>query len=357
MNKAAPRTTFPITFFPDYRSTNPYQTLHYESLTPLFHAEPGTIKDAIAAQSVSSGSAHLFHLHWEHAVFAGTGDPRAVDDFLDDVERFRALGGRVIWTVHNLAPHEETKRRANADLQLGLCKLADIVHLHSLPALAAAKLELPLQSRRVRVIAHPNFEGAYPVYPREIARKELGLPEDGRIVLCPGRIAAYKQPVELVAAFLAHAGANDRLILAGETARGFVFEVPCDARIIHRPGFETPEDVGRLHAAADFIALPYRVSLTSGSAILAATLGRAVLGTDTPGLRDAVGPPKTGHLYPPGALNDAMREALQEPVEIWAERGLAAAAEAGARDRAVIAAGWLDVLTLLARPPFQRTGD
>ena len=356
MNEAVNVTPVPVTFFPDYRPTNPYQTLLYESLGPEFSAAPGTIRDALSNQQETPGRPHIFHLHWEHAVFTGTGDPEIVDEFLDDLDRFRATGGKVVWTIHNLSPHDGSKTSANDDLQSGLSKLADILHLHSLSALAAARQELDLPDRNVRIIAHQNYQGAYPVFPRSVARADLGLSSAKMIVLCPGRIAPYKQPHELVEAFLKGSSPDDRLIFAGETARNFDFVLPEDERLVHRDGFATPEEVGRLHAAADFIALPYRASLTSGSAILAATLGRAVIGPDTPGLQDVVVPPRSGLVYRKGDLEGVLRTALTEDAKTWQDRGEEAAVLASARNQETVAAAWRDTMHSLARQDTGRLG-
>lgn len=338
-----------ITFFPDYRGTNPYQTLLYESLEPAFSAEPGSIEDALSRQADAPARPHVFHLHWEHAVLMGAGAPKSVEDFLDAISRFCAAGGKLVWTIHNLAPHDTEKGAANDDLQAGLCELADILHLHSLHALTAARAEMKLPDRKIRIIAHHNYEGAYPVYARATARSDLGLSGARRVVLSPGRIAPYKQPADLAESFLASAGPDDRLVFAGEVARNFDLELPDDNRLLLFEGFATQEDVGRLHAAADFVVLPYRASLTSGSAILAATLARAVLGPDTPGLRDVVDPPKSGLIYEDGGLNDALRSALEEDPEVWANRGRHAATLAVARSRKTLAATWQDVLTSLTK--------
>lgn len=346
----------PITFFPDYRGTNPYQTLLYESLEPAFMAEPGSIGDALNLQEVAPERPHLFHLHWEHAVLIGTGAPKTVEAFLDAVGSFRAAGGKVVWTIHNLAPHDRQKNAANEDLQAGLCELADILHLHSLHALTAARTEMKLPERKIRIIAHHNYEGAYPVYARSAARAELGLSGAHRVVLSPGRIAAYKQPAKLAEAFLASAGPDDRLVFAGERASNFSLELPDDDRLVLFEGFATQESVGKLHAAADFVVLPYRASLTSGSAILAATFARAVLGPDTPGLRDVIDPPKSGVIYQNGGLADALKRALEDDPGTWADRGRHAAETAAARDRTTLAATWQDVLTSLTKSPVGRFG-
>jgi len=338
-----------ISYFPDYRGTNPYQTLLYESLEPAFTAEPGSIEDALRLQAGTPERPHLFHLHWEHAVLIGAGAPKSVEEFLDGMSQFRTAGGKVVWTIHNLAPHDRQKGAANEDLQAGLCELADILHLHSLHALTAARAELKLPERKIRIIAHHNYEGAYPVYARSAARRDLGLSEARRVVLSPGRIAPYKQPEELAEAFLALAGPDDRLVFAGELASNFNPELPDDGRLVIKKGFATQEQVGKLHAAADFVVLPYRASLTSGSAILAATFARAVLGPDTPGLRDVIDPPKTGLIYENGGLADALESALKEDTAVWTDRGRHAAEAVAARNRKTLAATWQDVLTSLTK--------
>ena len=338
-----------ITFFPDYRATNPYQTLLYESLEPAFTAQPGSIEDALGLKAGTPDRPALFHLHWEHAVLMGAVAPKSVEDFLDGISRFRAAGGKVVWTIHNLAPHDTEKSAANDDLQAGLCELADILHLHSLHALTAARAEMRLPERKIRIIAHHNYEGAYPVHARSAARSDLGLSGARRVVLCPGRIAPYKQPAELAEAFLASARPDDCLVFAGELARNFDPVLPDDERLVLKQGFATQDDVGRLHAAADFLVLPYRASLTSGSAILAATLARAVLGPDTPGLRDVIDHPVSGLIYEDGNLAEALKEALGEDTDAWANRGRQAAAAAAARDRKTLAATWQDVLTSLTK--------
>lgn len=353
MPAAPPARPCQLTFFPDYRSANPYQALLYDQrLGPGIEGLPGTVTDALQRQAAHADRPAIFHLHWEHATLT---EPRAsAEAVLNDIATFRDRGGRVIWTIHNLFPHDPGLRARTADLQAGLIELADVLHLHSLPATAAARRHLALPARKIRIIPHPNYAGAYPHVSRAVARPALRLPDASMVVLMPGRIAAYKRPADLVTAFLGAAGPEDRLIVAGHRAAGTRLEIPADPRVIIREGFAAPEEVSSLHAAADLVALPYAQSLTSGSAILAATLGRAVLGPDLPGLRDAVEPPRTGLLYDPdaeGALAAALAAALAEGPGIWAARGAEAARLAAARDGGMIAAAWRDLIAGLVAVP------
>ncbi len=355
MITAVPSRPVRLTYFPDYRTTNPYQTLLYAGLEPSMVAAPGTIQQALANQSAAQDCpTHIFHLHWEHQILS---DPDiTIEGFLDDLARFRDAGGLVIWTLHNLAPHEPLPKEQMADLYKGLISTVDIVQLHSLPAVAAACAHWPIPKEKIRIIPHGNYAGRYQIIQRAPARKELNLENAGMVVLLPGRIARYKCPEALIAAFLEIGGPDDHLILAGHLANGITLNTNDDPRIQVLDGFASEQDVSRLHACADIVALPYAESLTSGSAVLAATLGRGVLGPYTPGLRDAVDHGLTGFLYDPArenALRDALASALAEGPDIWNKRGLAAAKSSQARESAIVASAWNDLIAGLCASSHQ----
>ncbi len=331
-----------LTFFPDYRAANPVQSQLYDRLPPMIRAEPG----ASEILGPSQGRASVFHLHWEDAVLRQPGT--TAEGFLDRLQAFRGRGGRVIWTIHNLAAHDPALEPRLADLRAGLFALADVIHLHSLPAVAAARQRWDLPLHKVRVIAHPSYEGHYPQADRLRARADFGLEGAGMVLLLPGRIAAYKQPQALAAAFAAVAGPQDRLIIAGQMEQGLAFPRPDDPRIILRTGHADVAEVAQLHAAADLVVLPYDLSLTSGSALLAATLARGVLGPDCPGLRDAVEVGRSGVLYAEGGLQAALAYALSEGPAVWAMRGQAARSAMAGRDPAMLAAAWADLILGLA---------
>lgn len=348
MPRASP---VPVSFYPDFRETNPYQQLLYDAVGPTIDARPEPLSALVARLAVRPGPA-IFHVHWEDAVAFLPG--MTPERFLDDLVRLKDAGGRVVWSLHNLEPHEERYRVFAAELRAGLIDLADVLHVHSLPALAAAIAVWPLPMHRVRIVPHGNYDGAYPIIGRHEARAGLGLSGARMVLLLPGRIGAYKSPVALVTAFVNAAGPDDRLIVAGETMWEAA-SLPADHRVLVMSEFQSSEDFSRCHAAADAVVLPYRESLTSGSGVLAATLGRGILGADTPGLRDVVSSPAMGTLYDdaPGSLGSALARALTEGPEVWARRGQAAELEARARDWRAIGPVWRDIyLTLaLAAPP------
>ncbi|WP_108838636.1 glycosyltransferase family 4 protein [Tateyamaria sp. Alg231-49] len=342
MLNAAPPRPAEIRFFPDYRDFNPYQALLYRSLGPTVVASPLANFEALTSEAGTENATKILHLHWETAAISNGGfSPEA---FLDTLSQFRNGGGRIVWTMHNLLPHTARERAVAEQIRGGLLTLVDIVHLHSLPALAAAMQHHALPLNKVRIIPHGNYDGIYPAILRDKARAVLDLDAARTVVLLPGQIRAYKAPSALIDAFLETAGPDDRLILAGYRVSDVAdLSLPDDPRIIASFGFLTNEDLSQVYAAADIVALPYTDSLTSGSAILAQTLGRGVLGSDTAGLRDVVTTPATGVLYDqdaPDGLADALQAALNEGPETWAARGKEALQAVRARDWAMIGPTW-----------------
>lgn len=329
---------------------NPYQTQLYAAMHPFVSAKPGSVEDALHLQEKQAPRPVVFHLHWEHQVLIDA--QISVEDFLDALAAFKDAGGKIIWTRHNLYPHEEYPEQDLADLIGGIGGLADVIHFHSLEAVAAARQDRSLATTKIRVIPHASYRGSYQLVPRSDARAELGLDDARMVILLPGRIARYKDPQVVVDAFQRVAGPDDRLIVAGHFANGLQLETDGDARILLKEGFTSAEDLATFHAAADLVVLPYVRSLTSGSAILAATLERAVLGTSCPGLRDVVASGYNGVLYDPAAkdgLASALAEALKEGTDAWREKGLAAAQAAAARDADIIGGAWHDLMTGLVR--------
>ena len=340
------RERISVVFYPDYRNANPYQDLLYRSLEPLVAARSGTIDEL--ADLDPGARLPLFHLHWDDELTRHHDEAHSlhlVRSFLSALERFRERGGRVVWTMHNLESNHGRNRTAFAELRERLVDLVDVVHLHSLPAYAEARSAMDLPARKVRIVPHGDYCATYPRPERSAAKTELGLPDTGMIALLPGRISGYKNTDALIEAFLDTAGPDDRLAIVGVIAEAPASTaIGSDPRLVVVDGFATPEQLATWIAASDFVILPYLRSLTSGSAILAASLGRGVLGTRTPGIVDAVTHDVTGSIFPHERLKDALRDALAEGPEVWAERGRAAWAASRARDWGAIGHQWLDIL-------------
>ncbi len=358
INLTQPATVF---FGVDYRRTNPYQSLLYAAAGQSINAVSASPEEALAQLPDVAGRG-VYHLHWEDHIFRRmpvNEDRRgAVQKLLDDLDNFRAAGGRIIWTRHNLRPHEDAGAELHANMVPHLSKLADVTHVHSHAALEDLAQIGQANLASSAIIAHGNFANAYPEWSRAPARKELGFDDENLVFLLFGRQTDYKQTSHAAETFASIDDPEARLLIVGVGAETALGDVANDPRISCIDGFVADAEVGKYFAACDIALMPYSHSLTSGAALLAHTLGRGVLGVDAAGIRDVVSTGRTGLLYRQGdetGLSNALRIAMREGREVWKERGQTGSVVAAARDWAHIGTLWRALFQSLASEP--NTGD
>lgn len=321
----APRMTHSLLFFPDYRAANPYQTLLHQHAGRELYPQAGTIAEAVALQRQRSvGSRVLFHLHWEDAVYRQEPSEalawQVAQAFLGTLETFLEAGGALVWTLHNAAPHDGRYLAVHQALAARLARLADVVHVHSLAGLAFARRELGVEPGRLALIPHGNYVGQYPRlgFPVATSRAGLGLEAAGRVLLLFGRLGRYKGGPELLDAFAAVGDPGLWLVVAGrqiEPLGPALAALPeaARARVVVQDRFVPPEQVPALFHAADMVVMPYRASLTSGTALLALSQARPVLAPAFPALAELLRDDEDALLYPPaapGGLEGALRRLL-----------------------------------------------
>ncbi|WP_437297784.1 glycosyltransferase family 4 protein [Sorangium sp. So ce426] len=180
-----------------------------------------------------------------------------------------------------------------------------------------------------RAIFHPSD--------RLAARRELGLPERGRIITFVGDLKPTKGTLDLLEAFEALArqgGEPTHLVLVGAgPARTAVDQAAARLKAAQGAGGriiatgELPlRSVARYMAAGDLLTLPSWAEGTPNVVLEALAVGRPVVATSVGGIPDVVTGGRTGLLVPPRdvrALTRALGEALARP---WDERAFAEAA-------------------------------
>lgn len=343
-----------LVFFPDYRSANPYQRLLYEHAGRALYPEAGTIAQALARQRQAPFGRVIFHLHWEDAVYRNEPSEAAAwaaaQTFLSQLELFLDRGGQLVWTVHNVAPHDGRYLPVHRALRDKLRPLADLVHVHNWTGVAFVRDRLGIDPARVALVPHGSYQPLHPVlgHPTAVSRAALGLDEAQRVLLLFGRLGAYKGASELLAAFGALAADGLWLLIAGKQIDSFadvLAALPPAARrrVVVRDGFVAEAEVPTLFHAADMVALPYRAILTSGTAFLALSQERPVLAPALPSLVELLEDGRDALLYAPGsplALQRAVqRLATLEEGELAAMR-LAARAKAELHDWRTVGRMW-----------------
>jgi beta-1,4-mannosyltransferase len=247
----------------------------------------------------------------------------------------KALGYKIVWTCHNLLPHETEWPSLDRFFRRHLMQQADGVIFHCQWARNEA-IRLFGEPRYDAVIPHGNFSGCYPDPPARLkARRELGLPFSSNIFLCFGQIRGYKGLTRVVKEFTSLDN-NCVLLVAGggspeaESAlrtqsQSHSHSHSENVRLLL--GFVPDAEVPTYFSAADVLLTPYETVTTSGTAILGLTYGLPVIAPALGCLPELLAS-GGGILYDPGqpdGLLRAIKEFLNSDRNALAKRARQAA--------------------------------
>jgi len=257
-----------VAAFPRRLPTNPYCELLYDHLEKL-GIDVADGRSGVRWLFRHRGAIGVLHFHWPERHFDRTRLASALG-FAVRLLVARALGYRLVWTVHNAAPHEGATR-GDRLVRAVLRRCARLV-VHC----TAGRAALEGAGARATVIPHGSYVGRYPnAITRETARARLDLPRDARVLLAFGQVRPYKGLEALSRAFAALPDRDARLVIAGEPV-GRV-EPAADPRLRLVLRHVPDAEVQVLFNAADLVVLPYRAVLTSGAAMLALSFGRGIV--------------------------------------------------------------------------------
>lgn len=265
---------------------NPYNALLSDALE-----RAGASVDELDA-TTRPGGHDIWLVHWPEDPLR---DPHRLRGrlrsaaFLLAIARSRRRGTRLVWVVHNLAPHDPARgsferwylgrfvRHVDGAIHLSEAgrRIAEseIEHLAAVPGV---------------VVPHGHYRGAYgPPLSRSAARRVTGVPDDAVVLTFVGQVRGYKGVRELARAFTGVTRDDARLVVAGEgrdleEAAALRDLAARDRRVTVALRRHTPEELGAVVQASDAVVLPYRTVLNSGTALLALSYGRPVIVPDTP---------------------------------------------------------------------------
>ncbi|MEO7652275.1 MAG: glycosyltransferase, partial [Bryobacteraceae bacterium] len=262
----------------------------------------------------------ILHLHWPWGLYTGATLEETVNRcsaMIDALFLARTLGYKVVWTMHNLYPHDSTTRELDhlARIAITSCASAVIVHCEHARELLKRNFH---RTHGVFLAPHGHFCDAYPntVTPRE-ARASFGFDDSHFVYLFFGNVRANKGVDRLLESFLALRGDNLRFLFAARICSDYGARVvdsarQADSRIVLRESkFYLNEDLQWFFNAADVAVFPFTDILTSGSAITALSFHCPVLVPAIGCLPELVNS-SVGAVYNPaaaGGLDRALDEA------------------------------------------------
>lgn len=304
------------------KTGNPYTRLLYEAM----EAETEVTVEGISLPRALAGSYDLWHVHWPDDFLSYSSPITATTYVVAELVLFawaRLRGAKLVWTVHDLGPHE-SRHPALERLfwHLFIPMVDGIVSLSEAARAQAADRFPTLRRVPSAVVPHGHYRSAYPdPVPRDEARREYGLPLEARVAAFVGRIRPYKNVRSLVRTFRAWEAPEARLVVAGnpvseELKRQIRAAAESDSRVQLALRFLEEAEVASVVSAADVVVLPYETITHSGTALLALSFDRPVVVPDREAMTELK--ERVGSEWVRTYAGDLMPEVLSDAMQ-WAE--------------------------------------
>jgi glycosyltransferase involved in cell wall biosynthesis len=200
------------------------------------------------------------------------------------------MGYAIVWTAHDLLPHDQIFADDARARDLLLDKAKGIIALSE----ATASELRALGGRDVRVIPIGPYSDPRAIsLSKETARASFGFNCDDIVMALVGRIEEYKgADLLLLAAAQLPSTSNIKVLLAGVcpdlSYRRELDQLASDigGKVILKFEFVPEEDLERYFRAIDFAVFPFREITNSASVVLAQSFGRPIIIPNLPALAD-----------------------------------------------------------------------
>jgi glycosyltransferase involved in cell wall biosynthesis len=313
---AAPALRLRIFAFP--RAGYPYTERFYAALEALgVEVIEGQWSGRWLAERVRPGD--VVHLHWPSFFYdrpARTSRTIAVLKFRLFLRLIQMRGGRLVWTAHNLYPHDGAQHdRAHRAARRLVAARASRVLVHSQYALARVSAEFAIPKHKMVPVPHGHL---IDYFPRTVtvadARARLGIGATEYVYGFVGTCMPYKRVEDVIDAFGAMQDDGVLLIAGGFRTSDYLALNRAKLarlhgrRIIFEPRDLAVDEMQIYMQASDILVCPYRDILTSGTALTAFSFGTPVIVPDNGAMRESV-PAECGIVYD-AARSDGLYQAM-----------------------------------------------
>lgn len=264
------------------RDVQPYTNLLYDAVQ-----QHGVEVSELTRRGLLTERYDVVHVHWPEFPLMPASPLEALRrsaTLLLLLAWARRRGARLVWTAHDLAPHEVPHPGLGRWYWPSYRRLVDGVICLTDAGLAAVRQRFPALADRPACVAPlGHYRGEYAdTVGRAEARARLDLGPDDRVLLFFGLIRPYKNVPGLLEAFGGIADPSARLLVAGrpdadDLRIGIDAAAASDPRVRPHLGLVPADDVQLLFRAADLVVAPYAEVFNSSTALLALSFGRPVL--------------------------------------------------------------------------------
>lgn len=276
-----------ISSFPNPFAGNPYLTLLYSHLTQngFSYVNSGYLGQEWLREN--SKTVTYLHFHWVGSYYEndkGENSLLRLAIFLAKLWFARILGYRVVWTAHNLYPHNRPRNLKSWVFRFLFIHTVNIVFVHFKKA-QADMANVFWRRSNVFVVPHGNYRPVYPEVPSyDAARSSVGLRLDEFVFFLFGGISPYKGAHTAIQAFRETDSAQARLVIKGQCLMSDYVErlkalSEPDSRVSLQLGSNDVPDseVCLWMSAIDCVIAPYEDIYTSGMVYLAATFKKPIV--------------------------------------------------------------------------------
>lgn len=247
----------------------------------------------------------IVNIHWPEAIF-GWHEPTAtqLDELRGALSNWKKYS-QLVYTLHDDRRHKGMTRNFKSLFQL-IENAADVfIHLGEY---SKKKFEQKYPEAIHKIINHPLYEDAYPVYEKRIAREKLQIDQDATVIIVPGNIRNDKEKNIVLEGFKSIRCENKGLIATGMRAE-LKFDFPGRVRLKrivdikeekvnrfkkkHQPpqyhfNYKriSSQQLGLKMSAADIVLIPRINNLNSGLVFLGLTFNKVLVGPGIGNIED-----------------------------------------------------------------------
>ncbi|MEQ9266885.1 MAG: hypothetical protein RLN81_16785 [Balneolaceae bacterium] len=235
---------------------------------------------------------------------------------------YKLLGGHIVWTIHNLTPHDKRFLSLHRSIHQWMAKKASVLHVHSGSVVERVSDFLDVDESKCIVLAHPEFPSVTVSKKEAIERFSKNYSIGTERFKTPtflifGGLSAYKG-IEEIAKILNGETSPFALLIAGPFKKGQgVLEdkltkmAETDERIILIPAFIPEEDYPLLFSASDICVFNYDDILTSGGIEMALAYKKQIIAPYKGSLSDYEGLSNVSLFNSPGELKELISHFLK----------------------------------------------
>ena len=295
---------------------NPYHELLFGSIRDRYVPRKGVPADAITQKAA------ILHVHWEeHCLRKARTAVEAKHlsaDFLQGLSAAKSKGIKIVWTIHNITPHELEYVEVFLELRKKLADIAERILVHNLQSISELRKQGVNCLEKFFLLPHPSYIGIYPELEANLAtisdktssdRTYRNSPSSANTgFLAFGMVRRYKN-LEFLLDVLNESPQileTTSLRVMGSVFKDDPYGDELQSKYGHLAGltlsFERVPDeaLGDMFASASCLILPYKRFLTSGAALLGITAGVPIVAPDCAQMRELLPPQNHEYLFQPG---------------------------------------------------------